>query len=151
MTNKEKELQEKKQVSKKIEELKKKLKQCEEEKEKYLSGWKRAKANFLNYKKEEQKRLDRARDEIEKDLILEILPVLDSFDRAEENTELEEGMKQIKKELQSVLKRKGVEKISTNCKFDPNLHEAVEQLPSDEKQGTIVEEVTAGYKFKDEV
>ena len=105
----------------------------------------------MNYKKDEQERLNKAKKEARKEFILKILPVLDSFDRAEESSELKEGIKKIKKELQSILKREGVERIDTDCKFDPNLHEAVEQLPADEEQGTIIEEVTAGYKLKDEV
>lgn len=135
----------------KIEELKESLEKCEQEKEEYLSGWKRSRANFLNYKKGEQERLEKVKEEAKKGFILKILPVLDSFDRAEENTELKEGVQQIKKELQSILAREGVERIDTSQKFDPNLHEAVEQLPSDKEKGTIIEEVTAGYKYKDQV
>lgn len=151
MTNQEQEEQDQVQNSEKIEELQKKLEQCEQEKEEYLTGWKRTKANFLNYKKDEQERLEGAKQEAKEEFILKILPVLDSFDRAEKNIELDEGVKQIKKELQSILKQEGLERIDTDCKFDPKLHEAIEQLPSDKEKGTIVEEVTAGYKLKDEV
>jgi len=151
MSNKKQGEKEENQAKNKIEKLQAKLKQCEEEKEEYLSGWKRAKANLLNYKKDEQTRLEKARQESKKDFILKVLPVLDSFDRAAKNDELDEGMQQIKKELLSILQQEGVKKIDTDCKFDPKLHQAVEQLPSDEEQGTIIEEITAGYKYKDQV
>lgn len=153
MTNQEETNSESEQLKKKIEEIEQELEECEEEKEEYLSGWKRARASLLNYKKEEQERLEEAKNKGKKELILKILSVLDSFDRAEKNSEegLEEGVRQIKKELQSILAQEGVERIDTDQEFDPALHEAVEQLPSDEEEGTIVEEVTAGYKFQGKV
>lgn len=142
-----------KQVKNKVEELKEKLEQCEQEKEEYLSGWKRARADLLNYKKGERQRLEQAKNEGKEELILKTLPVLDSFDRAEKNSEdgLEQGMEQIRKELQSILAQQGVQRIDTEQEFDPALHQAVEQVPSEQEQGTIIEEVNAGYKFKNQV
>lgn len=151
MTNQE-ETETENKLKDKIKELKQELEECEEEKEEYLSGWKRARANLLNYKKEERERLEEAEEEGKKELILKVLSVLDGFDRAKKSSGgLEEGVKQIRKELETTLAQEGVERIDTDQEFDPALHEAVERVPSEEEKGVIVEEVTAGYKFKDQV
>jgi len=134
--------------------IKKSLEECEKLKNEYLAGWQRARADFLNYKKEEMERIGDILKYANEVLILKILPVLDNFDVAEkklpENVKQDENVKgvlQIKNQILDFLKSHGVEVIkSVGEKFDPNLHEAVEEIESeDKKSGIIFEETQKGY------
>ena len=139
-------------------EIKKKIEECEKQKNEYLAGWQRAKADFLNYKKDEIERLKKILEYTNEDLILEILPILDNFEKAEkeiskdkENNNYLNGFLQIKLQLKSILKNKGVEELlSIGQKFDPNIHDAVETINGKES-GKIVEEIQKGYKLNGKV
>jgi len=144
----------------KIEDLKNQLQECEKKSKEYLAGWQRARADFLNYKKEEMERIEGLIKYANLEMILNILPVLDNFEKAE--LELSEAQKkdnvlqgflQIKKQLQDFLKNQGVEEIKAlGEKFDPNLHEATEQIEIKDKEAeTIIEEVQKGYKINDQL
>ena len=81
----EKETEEKQiDFEKKINKLKEKLKACQEEKEQYLAGWQRERADFINYKRDEEERLKEIRLIQKGKVILEFLSILDSFEKAEE-------------------------------------------------------------------
>ena len=67
----------------KLEDLKKKLEECQKEKDEYLAGWQRARADILNYKKEEMERIEEILKYAGEELILKILPILDNFDLIE--------------------------------------------------------------------
>jgi len=117
---------------------------CEE----YLNGWKRERADFLNYKKDEMERISTLAKYANEELILKIIPILDNIYLAESHVpeELKEnnwinGFSQIKNQLEKFLKEEGIEPIKTvGEKFDPNLMEAVEG------DGEIVsEEIQRGY------
>jgi len=128
-----------------IESLKKK---CQE----YLDGWKRERADFLNYKKEEFERVEGIIRYANENLILKLLPIVDNFYLAEASIPLAlkedkwiEGFLQIKKQILDFLKKEGVERIKTvGEKFDPRFMEAVEEKEGEE-EGIVVEEVQAGY------
>jgi len=146
-----------KEKEKKIEE---KLKECEKLKNEYLDGWKRMRAEFLNYKKEEYERKKEWAKFVKEDLILKILLILDSFDLFEKNLpeNLKEnphikGVFQIKKQILDFLDKEGVKIMKTiGKKFDPNFHEAVKEVEEKGKEpGTIVEEVKKGYFFEEKV
>ena len=132
------------------EELEKKLEECEKLKNEYLAGWQRARADFLNYKKEEMERVGDILKYANEGLILKILPILDNFDVALKNIP-DEGFLQIRKQFQNFLKEQGIEEIeSLGKKFDPNLHEVVEEVEgTDKEQGIILEEIQKGYKIND--
>ena len=66
-----------------IDELKEKLKECQKLANEYLAGWQRSKADFLNYKKDEAERIGEFLKYSNEELILKILPILDSFEKAE--------------------------------------------------------------------
>ena len=68
--------------NKKIKKQKNKLKACEKERNEYLNGWQRAKADLINFKKEQEKNNSEIFKFANENLILEILPVLDSFELA---------------------------------------------------------------------
>jgi molecular chaperone GrpE len=117
--------------------------------DKYL----RAVADLDNYKK----RAIREKTDIIKygneGIIKDILPFVDSLDRALEHADssdvqaFKEGIKLIQEQLLSCLKKHGVEKIdSVGLDFDPNFHEALMQVESEEHvENKVVNEVQKGY------
>ena len=148
------------ELKKEIEELKKKLQETEKLKNEYLAGWQRARADLINYKKEEMERVGSFIKIAQEGLIFEFLPILDNFDIAvkkipeklkeDENIK---GLLQIRQQILDFLRKKGVEEIkSVGEKFDPALHEVVEEIETDEfETGTIIEEIQKGYKIEGRV
>lgn len=109
---------------------------CEE----YLNGWKRERADFLNYKKEEMERIGQLVKYANEELILKLLPVLDNMCLAAGHIK-DEGVTQIKKQLEDFLAKEGIEPIEVmGRKFDPAKMEAVEG-----EGDTVAEEVQKGY------
>lgn len=149
---------------KKLKQEKKKNKKSETEelKEKLdeaMNGWKRALADYENFKRrseEDKKELVQYACE---NLILEILPILDNFQSAYktipkdlENNNWAIGIKYIKDQFENVLKSNGVEELKTvGEKFNPEVHEAIEKVKSEEEKDMIIEEVVKGYKMGDKV
>jgi molecular chaperone GrpE len=138
----------------KLDDLRKKLAEYQKKRDEYLAGWQRARADFLNYKKEEIERIGEILKYDEEELILKILPILDNFNLVEKklseelkNDESVKGVLQIKAQILDFLKNQGVEEIeAVGKKFDPNFHEAVEELElKDKESGIIIEEVQKGY------
>ncbi len=149
---------EKKQIN--LEELKKQLEDCQKKRDEYLAGWQRARADFLNHKKEEMARMEELLKFANLELILKILPILDNFDLAEkkipENLKREENVKgvlQVKKQLLDFLKQYGIKEMETvGKKFDPNFHEAAEMVEvKDKDPGIILEEIQKGYTIQGQV
>lgn len=132
------------------------LEECKKTSEEYLNGWKRAKADLINYKREESQRFADMAKYSRQNFIFQILPILDNlFLTAKEMPkELMEnlhvkGLLQIKVQLEYFLKSNGVEAIeSLGQKFDPNFHEVVQMVDApDQESGTIIEETQKGYKI----
>lgn len=127
------------------------LTRLKKERDEYLDGWQRARAELINYKKDEAKRFQEIAKFANENLIRELLVVLDSFDLAvaalEKEGKAERGFYLIKAQFEDTLKNFGLEKVvvSTGQAFDPSLHEAVAEVESDKTSGTIVEEVDKGY------
>lgn len=129
------------------------LSQCRKERDEYLEGWKRAKADLSNYKKDEAKRFELFAHFSQESLVKELINVLDSFDLAliseevKSDSKTEKGLYLIRQQLEDILRRNGLERIiiSVGDPFDPALHEAIVQVESDKPSGTIVEEVERGY------
>ncbi len=128
------------------------LKKCLKQKEEYLEGWKRARADFINYKKDEEKRVAETLFFALSGTIIKILPVLDELERAEKETS-EPGISQIRKKFQHLLNDFGIKEIETKGKkFDPNFHEAVEQVEAEnQEKGIIIEETQKGYLIDNQV
>src|SRR3989344_6937871 len=122
-----------------------KLTKCEQEKEEYLNNWKRERADFLNYKKDELKRLEEFVKFANEAVILEIVEILDDLERAAKELN-NEGLDQVLKKFQDLLKKHDVERISVDTAFDPLLHEAVEGA-----EGDKLEEIRAVYKMHGQV
>lgn len=138
------------------EDLKKKLRECQKEKEEYLAGWQRSQADFINFKREEGERFKKFFEVEKTEMILKVLPILDNLQKAKEglsgSKELSnylEGLNQIEKQLEDFLKEQEVEEIKClGEKFDPNFHQAIEEVEvEDKKSGEILEVVQKGYQL----
>ena len=88
------------------------------------------------------------------ELVRELLPVLDDFERALKNegasADYAKGVELIYQRLFDTLRKVGLEPLETEGrKFDPNLHEAVQRVEtSDAEDQTILSEFQRGYNFK---
>jgi len=133
-----------------LDELKKKA----AERDEYYGKWLNVHAEYENTKKRlEKEKYEHIRFANEA-IIANLFPIMDNFDmafaameKAEDKLAMLEGIKLVQKEFHRVLEDSGVKKIETTGKqFDPNLHEAVMAVETDEvPDGEIVEEVRSGY------
>jgi molecular chaperone GrpE len=115
----------------------------------------RARAEVQNLKRRQREEIERIQDTATKDLVTELLPVVDDLERALDaagsthNFEaLRGGVELVLNKLHAGLKTVGVERMpGVGAAFDPNYHEAVQQLaPTDEfPNGTIAQELRPGY------
>jgi molecular chaperone GrpE len=148
----------KEQVSdKRIHEEKVLLEKLAEMQDKYL----RISAEFDNYRKRTLKEKMEISKYAGDELLKEILPVMDDFERALKHLEtsgnyedIKEGIDLIYVKLSDFLKRNGVKEIeSLNSNFDVDLHDAAAKVPvaEEEKKGKIVEVILKGYYLKDKV
>ena len=140
-----------------LKKLRKDLKEAQKEKTEYLTNWQRERADFTNYKKDEQERRESTLAHARENFAEELLPVLDAYDMAFSNREAREkvdknwriGVEYIHAQLLKVLADNGVNpiKVSVGDKVDPKLHEAVENISTDdEAQDHSIAEVTqSGY------
>jgi molecular chaperone GrpE len=126
------------------------------EKEKYL----RLYSEFENFRRRTNKeRLDWMQT-ASKDLMVELLPVVDDMERAMKSMQQAgdvksvEGMELVFKKLYSTLEKKGLKPMQAQGEsFDPEIHEAVTQFeaPTEEMKGKVIDELEKGYFLNDKV
>lgn len=125
-----------------------------------LEGWQRTLAEFANARKRMDKQRAEAYTSATADAASKLLPIIDDFDRAIANVPSTiatdgwfEGLRLIQKKLTGILENANIERIATvGQPFDPNVHEAILQEPSDEHEsGIIIRELQSGYKVGDRV
>lgn len=138
--------------------LKGELTQCRTERDDYLSGWQRAKADFINARKEEERTREAFVRFAAMGLLQEIVRIANLFDHAFDGTARDnpyvQGFSSIRDELYKILERYGATPIpSVGQQFDASLHEAVESLPAKDQteDGIIVEEVEKGFMLEGNV
>lgn len=149
-----KKLQKKKaKAEKKQDALKEKVEELEDK-------VKRQMAEFDNFRKRTDKEKNAMFETGAKSVIEKILPVVDNFERGlasipeeEKGTPFAEGMEMIYKQLIGELEKMDVRPIpAVGEEFDPNLHNAVMQVESDEyESGVIAQELQKGYTYRDSV
>ena len=114
----------------------------------------RAVAEFENYKKRTARQFEGMIRSGNDKILIELLDVVDSFERARQHKDgqsdvsaLSEGMELIYNQMTTLLGRYDVKPIEAVGKpFDPNLHEAIMQVASDEyPEGIIAIEISRGY------
>jgi molecular chaperone GrpE len=141
-------------------ELQQQLEECRAQSSNYLDQWRRAGAEFSNYKK----RVEREQSEFSKNanaaLITRLLPIVDDMDTAFSNLPdglkdqpWVEGMSLVHRKLHTIFEQEGVREIETVGKvFNPALHEAVtHEASTTVKEGEIIGEVRKGYRLNDRV
>lgn len=137
------------EVSTRLKKLRDELKQCEAGKREYLEGWQRAKADLINYKKDEARRFDEFLKFSSEGLIAEIVPALDSFDLALRHgmpKDTERGIVMIRSQLEDVLRRRGLEVLQPHGqKFDPAFHESLGEVEAEGEEGMVAEVLQPGY------
>ncbi|WP_375496953.1 nucleotide exchange factor GrpE [uncultured Nostoc sp.] len=131
--------------------------QLEERSTQYM----RIAADFENYRKRTSKEKEELETQIKRNTILELLPVVDNFERARSHLKpqsegemtMHKSYQGVYKQLVDSLKRLGVSPMRPEGQeFDPNLHEAVMREPTDEHpEGTVLEELVRGYYLGDRV
>lgn len=130
---------------------------AEKQRDEYLAGWQRAKADLINYKKEEFVHLQEVAKYGNVELIKDLITVLDNFDLGLRSLEkagpVEKGVYLIRTQIEDILKKRGLEKIELKPgdPFDPTVAEALSEVDADRPPGTIVEEIEPGYKLHDKV
>jgi molecular chaperone GrpE len=131
------------------------LEKLKAEKEELMQRLIRRQADFENFRKRtERDRHEEGRRGVER-LILDLIPVLDAFDRALQAhddpayEEYRKGITLIRKQLWDAIARHGVQRIDAAGKmFDPHMHQAIERLESEEfPDGYIVAVFQDGYMF----
>lgn len=139
-----------------VDETEKLREELEAERNKYL----RLMADFDNYKRRAVKDRQEAEKFRAQSVLVDLLPVLDNFERAlamgtgsEESSSLLKGVEMVQKSLLEAVKREGLEEIkSVGEAFDPNIHQAVMQEKDDSAEaGSVLMELQKGYTLKGRV
>jgi molecular chaperone GrpE len=149
---------------------------AQKERDTYKEQFLRAVADFDNYRK----RIERERRELSEyaaaDVLLDLLPIIDNFERAlqasasapgasafakapadkaadkpDESEAFYRGIELIHKQMLDLLRKRGVTRIDAlGADFDPNVHQAVIHEPSEEhREGEVMQELQRGYKLGD--
>jgi len=130
--------------------------QLDEVRDKYMRMY----AEFENYKRRSvREKLDWMKTAAQ-DTMTALLPVLDDFDRARKfadsksETGWSDGVELVYLKLYNILKQKGLEPMqSTGEIFDPELHEAITEIPAptEELKGKVVDTIEQGYRLNDKI
>jgi molecular chaperone GrpE len=111
-------------------------------------------AEFDNYRKRVLKERADTILSAARDTMTAMLPVLDDFDRASKNEQFTEGVNLVYLKMQSTLKSKGLKEMDTpaGTDFDPELHEAITEVPMGEAMvGKVVDTVEKGYLLNEKI
>lgn len=118
-------------------------------------------AEFDNFKKRNVKEKLEMMSSAARDTLSALLPVLDDFDRAKKNAEDEsstepfsEGVMLVYNKLHNTLKNKGLQPMeSTGEVFDPELHEAITEIPAptEDMKGKVIDTIETGYLLNDKI
>lgn len=141
----------------KIVELEAQCRELTQQNADYLNGWKRAKADYVNFKKDQEKRSVELSEVARLTGLLQYLPIVDSLRTAFAHipSELEKsdwvrGIGHIYKQMKEILKGMGIEECESavGSLFDPHSHQAVGQERIDDKDDNVVtQEVSVGYRM----
>jgi len=131
--------------------------ELEDQKDKFI----RKVAEFENFKRRTAKEREEMRQTAGKEVIIDLLDVLDDCDRAqkqieksEENKIIRDGILLVFNKLRNILTAKGVKPMQTiHEEFNPDLHEAVTEIPApkDDLKGKILDEIVKGYYLNDKI
>ncbi|WP_321508301.1 nucleotide exchange factor GrpE [uncultured Methanoregula sp.] len=111
-------------------------------------------ADFDNFRKRTARERESITTRANERFAVDILEVVDNFERAIKSDEahLREGIVQIQQLLAAQLQRHGIVPIESLRKpFNPQEHEAIAHVLSDETAGTVIDEVSRGYRMHDKI
>lgn len=137
-------------------ELEKMKAELDSSKDKYL----RLVAEFDNFRRRSAKERIETIQTASKDVVKDLLDVLDDADRAQkqldssEDKQVKEGVSLVFNKLRHVLQSKGLKSMDSIGKdFDTDLHEAITEIPAptEELKGKVVDEVVKGYYLNDKI
>ena len=128
----------------------------------YLTGWQKERAEFINYKKQEEDRKANFSETMRERILTRFLTVADSFNVAFTNKEAWEkidenwrkGVEHIYNQMNIIFEEYGVKPIGeVGENFDLNIHESVEMIPTNKKNEDhkVYQVIQKGYKLGDRV
>ena len=133
------------------------LAELQRERDDYQDRWMRKAAEFENYRRRIERERREQADQTVTDLLLDLLLVVDDFDRAltvdagEGGAAYRKGVELIHSKLHDLLRKQGVKPIeAVGADFDPNIHQAVAHEASpDHRDGEVIDELRKGYTIGD--
>lgn len=129
--------------------------ELEEERNDLESRMKRVQADFENYKKRAEEKVERARQRGVEDVVEEVVGVKDDLERAlEAEGEVDHGetLEMLDEQMRDMLEGFGVERVEPDRELDPERHEAVMRVDSDDhEEGEVVDVHEPGYVLGDRV
>ncbi len=134
------------------EELSAQLAESQARAQEYLDALQRERADFTNFRRRAEQEKSQIWSQASGEMIKKLLPVLDDLERALQNRPAEDvwanGVELISRKFQSLLDKEGVTTILAEGQpFDPNLHEAILQEPSEtQPSGTVIAVLQQGYR-----
>ena len=123
------------------------------ERDKYLAGWQRAQADYVNLQKEMEENRSKYAAYAKQDILEEILTIIDHFEEGLKHIPKDQkkeswitGIEHIKKQLDDFCGRQGLESFGKKGdEFDPEKHEALSQEENDKMEGKVIKVVKKGY------
>jgi molecular chaperone GrpE len=148
-------------LTEEVEQLRTQLTQQQQQTETIKSQYLRTAADFDNFRKRTFKEKEELEQQVKRNTINELLPVIDNFERARTQIKPQnDGEMTIHKSYQGIYKQivDGLKRIGVSAmrpegeQFDPNLHEAVMREPTNEyPEDTVIEQLVRGYMLGDRV
>jgi molecular chaperone GrpE len=138
------------------------LKQAQKEKQEYLTGWQKERAEFTNYRKQEDERKALFSEALRERILTRFLSVIDSFNMAFANKESWEkvdenwrkGVEYIYTQMNAIFEEYGVKTIGKEGEdFDPNIHQSIDVVETDKKEmeHKVAKVIQKGYKLGDRI
>lgn len=145
-------------LKKTIKKLRADLKAAKKEKEEYLTGWQKERADFANYKKDEESRRAAFSEAVRERILSRFLSIIDSFQMAFANREAWEkvdknwrlGVEHIYSDLEKIFEEYGVKSVGSEGEpFDPSIHHSIDMVATDQKEldHKVAKVIQKGYKL----
>lgn len=124
--------------------------ELQEQKDKYL----RLLAEFDNYKRRTARERIELSQTAGREVIQSLLEVMDDMERAEKQSDspMSEGVQLVFHKLRTVMQSKGLKEMhAVGAPFDPDLHEAITEIPMPGMEGKVVDQVEKGYYLNEKI
>jgi len=149
-------------LKKTLKKLRADLKICKKEKEEYLTGWQKERAEFANYRKQEDDRKAIFSEAMRERILMRFLTVLDSFNMAFANKESWEkvdenwrkGVEYIYSQMNAIFEEYGIKPVGEEGEaFDPSIHQSIDVVETDKKEleHKVANVIQKGYKLGERV